>query len=162
MTFLRRELPQAITFLYMPDEPRAPAYPRILTLADNIHSNPGPGRALPIFVTSTYVEPLDAAIDIWCAGPQGFDTRSRASGARARPRYWSYNGGRPAGGAITIDAPATDARATIWAAFKHDVASTSTGTACTGGTTRRNRGAQPERLGQPASPSTTAGSRTSR
>ena len=41
---------------------------------------------------------------------------------RARGReYWFYNGGRPAGGAITIDAPATDARATIWAAFKHDV-----------------------------------------
>ena len=36
-------------------------------------------------------------------------------------RYWFYNGGRPAAGAITIDAPATDARATIWAAFKHDV-----------------------------------------
>jgi hypothetical protein len=44
--------------------------------------------------------------------------------ARERSRgreYWFYNGGRPAGGAITIDAPATDPRATIWAAFKHDV-----------------------------------------
>jgi hypothetical protein len=121
MTFLRDRLPRAITFLYMPDEPRAPAYPRILTLAENIHSNPGPGRALPIFVTSKYVEPLDAAIDIWCSGPKGFPldvvARERARGRE----YWFYNGGRPAGGAITIDAPATDARATIWAAFKHDV-----------------------------------------
>ena len=47
MTFLRERLPRAITFLYMPDEPRPPAYPRILALAENIHSNPGPGRALP-------------------------------------------------------------------------------------------------------------------
>ena len=41
--------------------------------------------------------------------------------APAGVEYWFYNGGRPAAGAITIDAPATDARATIWAAFKHDV-----------------------------------------
>ena len=121
MTFLREKLPHAITFLYMPDEPRAPAYPRIVQLADNIHSNPGPGRALPIFVTSTYAEALDQAIDIWCSGPKGFRL-DRVASERARGRqYWFYNGGRPAGTAITIDAPATDPRATIWAAFKHDV-----------------------------------------
>ena len=122
MTFLRERLPRAITFLYMPDEPRAAQYPRILALAEDIHSNPGPGRALPIFVTSAYVDPLDAAIDIWCSGPKGFRL-DRVASERARGRrYWFYNGGRPAGGAITIDAPGTDARATIWAAFKHDVA----------------------------------------
>jgi hypothetical protein len=121
MTFLREKLPRALTFLYMPDEPRPPEYPRILALADNIHSNPGPGRTLPIFVTSTYVEPLDAAVDIWASGPKGFKL-DRVASERARGReYWFYNGGRPAGGAITIDAPATDPRATIWAAFKHDV-----------------------------------------
>jgi hypothetical protein len=121
MTFVRERLPKAITFLYMPDEPRAPAYPRILSLAENIHSNPGPGRSLPVFVTSKYVEPLDGAVDIWCSGPKGFQLDAVAR-ERARGReYWFYNGGRPAGGAITIDAPATDARATIWAAFKHDV-----------------------------------------
>ena len=121
MTFLREKLSKAITFLYVPDEPRADVYPRIVTLADNIHSNPGPGRALPVFVTSTYVEPLDAAIDIWASGPRGFRL-DRVASERARGReWWFYNGGRPAGGAITIDAPATDARATIWAAFKHDV-----------------------------------------
>ena len=102
-------------------EPIAPEYPRILALAENIHSNPGPGRALPTFATSKYVEALEGAIDIWCSGPKGFDI-DRARRERARGHeYWFYNGGRPAGGAITIDAPATDARATIWAAFKHDV-----------------------------------------
>jgi hypothetical protein len=121
MTFLRDRFPRAITFLYMPDEPRPADYARIRELADNIHSNPGPGRALPVFVTSKYVEPLDGAIDIWCAGPLGFDVE-RAAAERVRGhQFWFYNGGRPAGGAITIDAPATDARATIWAAFKHDV-----------------------------------------
>ena len=121
MTFLRQKLPSVITFLYMPDEPRAPDYPRILQLADNIHSNPGIGRSLPVFVTSTYVEAIDRAIDIWCSGPKGFRL-DRVASERAKGReFWFYNGGRPAGGAITIDAPATDARATIWAAFKHDV-----------------------------------------
>jgi len=121
MTFLRERLPRAITFLYLPDEPRADEYQHILTLADNIHSNPGPGRSLPTFVTHAYVEALDRAIDIWCAGPKWFEL-NRVSSERARGReYWFYNGGRPAGGAITIEAPATDPRATIWAAFKHDV-----------------------------------------
>jgi hypothetical protein len=122
MTLLREKFPRAITFLYMPDEPRPPAYPRIVSLAENIHSNPGSGRALPVFVTSKYVEELDKSIDIWCSGPKGF-LLDRVASERARGRqYWFYNGGRPAGGAITIDAPATDSRATIWAAFKHDVA----------------------------------------
>ena len=121
MTFLREKLPAAITFLYMPDEPDPDQYPRIVALADNVHSNPGPGRALPIFVTSRYVEALDASVDIWDSGPKGF-LLDRVASERARGRqYWFYNGGRPAAGAITIDAPATDARATIWAAFKHDV-----------------------------------------
>ncbi|MGB2716260.1 MAG: hypothetical protein WBC51_18905, partial [Vicinamibacterales bacterium] len=121
ISFLREKFPRALTFLYMPDEPRPPAYPRIVSLAGNIHSNPGPGRALPIFVTSKYVEELDSAVDIWCSGPKGF-LLDRVASERARGRqYWFYNGGRPAGGAITIDAPATDSRATIWAAFKHDV-----------------------------------------
>jgi hypothetical protein len=121
MSFVREKLPRAITFLYMPDEPREPEYAHIIRLAENVHSNPGPGRTLPIFVTSTYVEPLDASIDIWCSGPKGFNL-DRVAAERARGReYWFYNGGRPAGGAITIDAPATDARATIWAAFKHGV-----------------------------------------
>ena len=121
MTFLRARLPRALTFLYMPDEPRPPQYPRILALAANVHSNPGPGRTLPVFVTSHYVEALDSAIDIWCSGPKGFDV-ARAAQERARGRqFWVYNGGRPAGGAIVIDTPATDARAMIWAAFKHEV-----------------------------------------
>jgi hypothetical protein len=121
MAFLKRAFPRARTFLYMPDEPRPPQYARILRLAENVHSNPGPGRALPIFVTHQYTDALAPAVDIWCSGPAGFQIdRVRQERARGR-EYWFYNGGRPAGGAITIDAPATDARAMMWAAFKHDV-----------------------------------------
>ena len=125
MTFLRTllgtDFGKAITFLYMPDEPGRSEYEYIRRLAENVHSNPGPGRALPTFVTKKYVKELDGAIDIWDTGPQGFDVeRAREERARGR-RYWTYNGGRPQGGAIVIDAPATDPRATIWACFKHEV-----------------------------------------
>jgi hypothetical protein len=121
MTFIAKNHPGALTFLYMPDEPSPAEYPRIRQIAENIRSNPGPGRALPTFVTKRYVKELDGAIDIWDTGPQGFDIEV-AKRERARGRkYWIYNGGRPAAGAIVIDAPATDPRATIWACFKHDV-----------------------------------------
>jgi hypothetical protein len=121
MTFLRQNFPKAITFLYLPDEPGRSEYKYIRQLADNIHSNPGPGKSLPTFVTKHYVKELDGAIDIWDTGPLGYEIK-RANEERARGRrYWIYNGGRPAAGAIVIDAPATDARATIWACFKHGV-----------------------------------------
>ncbi len=120
-TFLGADFGKAITFLYMPDEPGRAEYEYIRRLADNVHSNPDPGKSLPVFVTKRYVKELDGAIDIWDTGPQGFNVeRAREERARGR-RYWIYNGGRPQGGAIVIDAPATDPRATIWACFKHHV-----------------------------------------
>ena len=121
MTYLAREHPGVRTLLYMPDEPSSSEFPRILTIADNIHSNPGPGRTLPIFVTHAYTSGLDGAIDIWCSAAAGFQP-SRATTERAKGRrYWFYNGTRPATGALTIDAPATDARVNAWASFKHGV-----------------------------------------
>jgi hypothetical protein len=121
ITFLQANLPRSLTFLYLPDEPGPSLYNYIRQLAENIHSNPGPGKALPTFVTKHYVKELDGAIDIWDTGPLGYDIK-RAEQERTRGRkYWIYNGGRPAAGAIVIDSPATDARATIWACFKHGV-----------------------------------------
>ncbi|HEY0380227.1 MAG TPA: hypothetical protein VGC87_25160 [Pyrinomonadaceae bacterium] len=121
VTFLSKNFPAAVSFLYLPDEPGRSEYEYIRRLADNLHSNPGPGKALPTFVTKHYVKELDGAIDIWDTGPLGYDIK-RAEGERTRGRrYWIYNGGRPAAGAIVIDAPATDPRATIWACFKHGV-----------------------------------------
>ncbi|MCA1620491.1 MAG: DUF4091 domain-containing protein [Acidobacteria bacterium] len=121
MTFLRENFPAALTFLYVPDEPGPSEYDYIRRLGDNVHSNPGPGKALPLLVTKRYTKELEDAIDIWDSGPLGFEVeRARTERARGR-KYWIYNGGRPAAGAIVIDAPATDSRATIWACFKHDV-----------------------------------------
>jgi hypothetical protein len=121
MAFLEQELPKARTFLYMPDEPRPPQFPEIIALAERLKSNPGKGRALPTFVTRGYTPELAPAIDIWCAGPQHYDIDRARRERAAGKSYWFYNGGRPAGGALIIDSPATDARVVGWAAFKHDV-----------------------------------------
>jgi hypothetical protein len=121
IAFLRKYFPNTTTFLYLPDEPGPSQYKYIRQLAENIHSNPGPGKALPTFVTKHYVKDLDGAIDIWDTGPLGYDIKRAAEERRRGRKYWIYNGGRPAAGAIVIDAPATDPRATIWACFKHDI-----------------------------------------
>jgi hypothetical protein len=121
MGFLRRRIPGVRTFLYMPDEPAPSQYPEILRLAANVHSNPGPGRALPVFITKHWVPELTDAVDIWCSPPQSFDL-ARAASERSRGHsYWTYNSGRPNAPALLIDAPATEARAMMWALFKHGV-----------------------------------------
>jgi hypothetical protein len=121
MSFLRENLPNALTFFYMPDEPRPAQFGYIRRLAENIKSNPGPGGKLPTFVTRGYTADLDGAIDIWDSVPRQYNIK-RAEEERAHGRdHWFYNGGRPNVGAIVIDAPATDARMIPWASFKHGV-----------------------------------------
>jgi hypothetical protein len=103
----------------MPDEPRPPRYPEIIALGQRLKSNPGVGRHLRTFVTRGYTAELAPAIDIWCAGPLRYDIERAKREQDAGKSYWFYNGGRPAGGAIVIDSPATDSRVVGWAAFKH-------------------------------------------
>jgi len=120
MEFVEQQLPHARTFLYMPDEPRRPQFPEIIALGERLKNNPGKGRGLPTLVTRGYTPELAPAIDIWCAGPQHYDIDRAKSERAAGKSFWFYNGGRPAGGAIVIDSPATDPRLVGWAAFKHD------------------------------------------
>ncbi len=121
MGFLAEHLPRAITFLYMPDEPPPEQFPYIRTLADNVRSNPGPGRRLPILVTRPFTPELTGAIDIWCSTALDFDPGQAAAQRAAGRQWWLYNGGRPAGPALVIEAPPSDARVLGWAAFKAGV-----------------------------------------
>jgi hypothetical protein len=121
MGFLSKTLPSATTFLYLPDEPYPAEYPHVRKIAANVHTNPGPGGRLPTFVTKAIVPELDGAIDIWCAPPQAFDIAKAEAERKKGRRVWFYNGGRPQGPTLVIDAPATDPRAVAWVAFKHDV-----------------------------------------
>jgi hypothetical protein len=121
ITFLETRLPKALTFVYLPDEPSPKQFPYIRRLGENLHSNPGPGRPLRTMVTRRYTPEIEDAIDIWNVPPEGYDI-ARAKQQREKGREtWVYNGGRPWGGAVVIDAPATDARALIWGCFKHEI-----------------------------------------
>ena len=84
MAFITQTFPDAVTFLYLPDEPGRSEYAYIRKLADNLHSNPGPGKALPAFVTKRYVKELDGAIDIWDTGTAWLRHRARHGGALTR------------------------------------------------------------------------------
>lgn len=121
MSLVQAQVPGAITFLYLMDEPGPADYSYILQLAANVRGSQGPGKDLPLFVTSGYTPALEGAIDIWCAPAVNFDVTRAAERRAAGERYWFYNGTRPFTGALTIDAPATDPRANLWAAFKHEV-----------------------------------------
>ncbi len=120
IAFLQSTLPGARTFLYLPDEPYPAQYPYVRQLASNVRSNPGPGRALPTFLTKAIVPDFADLIDIWCVPPQAFDVAKAAAERAKGRRVWFYNGGRPNGPSPLIDAPATEARAVAWAAFKHN------------------------------------------
>jgi hypothetical protein len=121
MAFLARTLPRAVTFLYLPDEPYPAQYPEVRRLAENVRSNPGPGGKLPLFLTKRIIPEFQGLVDIWSIPPQAFDLAAAAAERAQGRRISFYNGGRPQGPTPVIDAPATEARAVAWAAFKHDV-----------------------------------------
>ena len=121
MSFVTRALPGVTTFLYLPDEPYPAQYPEVRRVAQNVRSNPGPGGKLPLFLTKRIVPEFRGLVDIWSIPPQAFDIQDAAAERAAGRRVSFYNGGRPQGPTLVIDAPATEARVVAWAAFKHDV-----------------------------------------
>jgi hypothetical protein len=119
--FLEATIPGALSFVYLPDEPTPDRFAEVRRIAEDVHANPGPGGRLPTFVTR-HIEPaLKGAIDIWCSPPQSLDLAAAAAEQAAGRRVWFYNGGRPNGPTLVIDAPPTDGRVVGWAAFKHSL-----------------------------------------
>ena len=123
MTFLDRTLPGAITFVYMPDEPAPRMFPYIRKLAENdsLESRAGK-KKLPVFRHPPLREGTGWRDRHLGLGP----ARLRLSpGPRRNGRRDGTTGSTTAGGhgrgAMVIDAPATDARATIWGCFKHGI-----------------------------------------
>ncbi len=113
--------PDAITFLYVTDEPPPDRFPFIKSIGDLHHANPGPGKKLPMFLTHAPDARLGESIDIWCTVTNQYDTeKAKAQRATGR-RWWVYNGYRPAAGTQLTDAPAVDCRVTPWACWKYGV-----------------------------------------
>ncbi len=100
--------PTAAGWIYRPGTPSAPKDPMGWKPVQLVPENAKRGKGgFPLRVEDS--------------GPRQYDIK-RAEAERARGRdHWTYNGGRPAGGAIVIDSPATDARVMPWACFKHGV-----------------------------------------
>ncbi len=121
MRFLKRKLPRAITFLYLPDEPRPEHHAAHVKLGKMLKANPGPGKELPLFVTAEPAHALESVIDIWCTIGLAFDPGVAEQEYRQGRDVWFYNGGRPQTGATILDAPLTDPRVLAWSAFKHGI-----------------------------------------
>ena len=120
--FLRTFAPRALTFVYLPDEPAAAQFPRVLAVGSNVRdASRRLGSPVKTFVTHGYATEIADAVDIWAAVPAHFDVARAKTERAAGKQSWFYNGGRPQMGAIVIDAPATDARVVGWAAFRHGV-----------------------------------------
>ena len=121
MRFVQPNLKGARTFLYLPDEPYPAQYAEVRAFAETIRTNPGPGGKLPLFVTKRIIPEFQGLIDIWCIPPQGLNLQKVAEERAKGNSVCFYNGGRPNGPALVIDAPATEARVIPWAAFKHGI-----------------------------------------
>jgi hypothetical protein len=121
MDFVGQKFRGAITFLYLPDEPREEQFPDIVAFARRLKANPGPGGKLPLLVTHQPHPGLAGAVDIWCSTPALFDQDVAARERAAGRQHWFYNGGRPHGPALVYDAPISDARVIGWMAFKAEV-----------------------------------------
>ena len=82
-----------------PTSPARPSTPRIRTLADNVHSNPGPGgKALPVFVTKHWVPELDDADrHLVRRAAVRSTSRARRRSARAAARTGPTTAGVPTG-----------------------------------------------------------------
>ncbi len=119
MSFLAATVPAARTFVYLADEPYPSQYADVMRIARQLRSNPGPGRTLPTLLTNRIEPAFEGLVDIWCMPAQGVDIAAAARERAKGRRLCFYNGGRPNAPAIVIDAPATEARAVAWAAFKH-------------------------------------------
>ena len=140
MMFLRRKLPRAITFLYMPDEPAPAEYPHILKLAEEHPFESGPWQsAADLRHENPYVEAMNSAgIDIWCSGPKGFPA---STASRASARAAASSGSTTAAGQPEAPSPSRPRRP-MPAPRSGPPSSTtfesiSTGTRCTGVTTAR-------------------------
>ena len=103
VTWFQEHAPGVEYFLYLTDEPRRDRMDWIVERAGWIHNNPGPGRELPVLVTTAPRDSLAGSVDIWCT-QAGWYPRDHVQEAEARgDRVWLYAGHRPETPADMID-----------------------------------------------------------
>lgn len=113
-------------FLF-PDEPeRASQMDAIRMQFEWTHSNPGPGSAVPAFVTHRIDPELQGHVDFWSVPAvettKGWTDPVDVEAERIQGHKWGfYNGYRPATGTQVIDADAIEFRVIPWIAWKYEV-----------------------------------------
>ncbi|MBW7995458.1 MAG: DUF4091 domain-containing protein [Candidatus Glassbacteria bacterium] len=120
VSWFEKNAPDVTYFWYMIDEPGKVQFPWIKEHADWVHSNPGPGKRLPVFTTRQYTPELDEAIDIW-AGGHGVDLEALPKLKQQGKNHWFYNGSRPRYGSVILEAEAVDLRVNAWVKYLYGV-----------------------------------------
>jgi hypothetical protein len=88
------------------------------------HSNPGPGKNIPGFVTVHYTPELKGHVDFWSLPsheifpPKTSLTEFKSEIAAGR-KWGFYNGYRPSSGSVIIDADAIEFRVQPWIMWKY-------------------------------------------
>ena len=89
------------------------------------HTNPGPGKNIPTFVTNMVKPVLTGHVDFWSISAQEWNenlTAEIVASERAKGRKFGiYNGFRPGMGAVVSDADAVEFRVMPWIVWKHDI-----------------------------------------
>jgi hypothetical protein len=89
------------------------------------HTNPGPGREIPTFVTNMVKPGLSGYVDFWSISAQEWNrdlTPGIVASERARGhKFGIYNGFRPGMGAVVSDADAVEFRVMPWIVWKYSI-----------------------------------------
>ncbi|MEO9022951.1 MAG: hypothetical protein ABI237_03860 [Ginsengibacter sp.] len=118
--WFEKNAPGVTYFWYMIDEPLPDKYAWIKERASWIKSNPGKGKSLPTFTTTSYNKELDSAIDIW-AGYDGLDLKGLPTIRKEGGDHWFYNGNRPRYGSVILEGTAVDLRVNSWILYKYGI-----------------------------------------
>jgi hypothetical protein len=116
--------PKVEYFLYLMDEPIPEHYPWVIERARWIHSNPGPGGKLPVFLTKEpFLRDLEeGAVDIWGSPTASIEEKPYQEALERGERVWPYAAYRPGTPGDMIDEYGIAFRLKPWIAHKHGIA----------------------------------------
>jgi hypothetical protein len=134
-TWFLNNAPEVERFKYLyPDEPdfKGPTNAKgtgsidtIMTQAKWTHTNPGPGKNIPTFVTNKIRADLKGHVDFWSISAQEWVTEltpEEVASEKAHGRKFGiYNGFRPGMGAVVSDADAIEFRVMPWVVWKYNI-----------------------------------------
>ena len=120
VNWFNKHAPDVRYFWYITDEPDSSRYPWVKERAEWIHSNPGTGKSLPVFTTTTYHKELSGDIDIW-SGYNGVDLKELPEIRKRGGDHWFYNGNRPRYGSVILEGAAVDMRVNSWILYKYGI-----------------------------------------